>query len=174
MTRHEAREIAFCMVFECSFHEVGYCEELVSQAIDKNEILSKYTINCVLGVFGNLEAVDAYITKYTKGWNNDRISRVSMAILRLAIFEMCIGQTVGYAIAINEAVEIAKKFDGDGGPAFVNGILGSIARGTPDEDIPSIDDYSNETLTQTLDEAIDESTDEVEDEVEDEVADEKV
>ena len=74
-----------------------------------------------------MEEIDAMIEQSAKGWDLSRMNKVDLAILRLAVYEMKYGETpVG--VAINEAVELAKKFSSDEAPAFVNGVLGKAAK----------------------------------------------
>lgn len=80
------------------------------------------------GVYDNVNELDAKIEKHAEGWKVERVSRIAKAILRLAIYEIMSGETPA-EIAINEAVELAKKFDADeASPAFINGILGAYVR----------------------------------------------
>ena len=67
------------------------------------------------------------ISKKAKKWATGRMSKVDLAILRLAIYEICFSEEIPTSVAINEAIELAKKFSSDEAPSFINGILGSIA-----------------------------------------------
>lgn len=75
------------------------------------------------------DEADAYISKYAKGWTINRISKISLAILRCAICEMLYMEDVTDSVAINEAVEIAKRYEEPETVSFINGILGSFYRG---------------------------------------------
>jgi len=79
------------------------------------------------GVVGEQEAIDALISKFSRGWSLERLSRVDLAILRIAVYELMKGETP-MPIVINEAVELANTYSGDKSGTFVNGILGSISR----------------------------------------------
>ena len=92
-----------------------------------------YVDSCFIGICDNLVAIDAEIEKHSSGWRVDRISGVSLAILRLATYEMLYcDPKLPYSIAINEAVELAKRYDTDEAPAFINGVLNSVARSLGD------------------------------------------
>ena len=77
---------------------------------------------------GNRVFIDAIINKYAKGWKTERMNKADLSILRLAIFEMLYDEKVPVKVAINEAVELSKKYSSENGPAFINGILGKVAR----------------------------------------------
>ena len=78
------------------------------------------------GTLAHIGDIDARISENAKGWRLDRIARMSLAIMRLCVYELLYTE-VPTPIAINEAVELAKAYDGDDAPAFINGILNSIA-----------------------------------------------
>lgn len=129
MTRRQARENVFYLVFETAFikDEIN-CAELYQLAQDIEVIESdEYTENVFFGVVAEKEAIDKKIEEYAKGWKLNRISKVSLAIMRICVYEMLYCEDIPYNIAINEAVELAKKFDYDKAPSFVNGVLNSIA-----------------------------------------------
>ncbi len=80
------------------------------------------------GVISNIKEIDSIIEKYTVGWKPERMGTVERNILRIAIWEGMIAKLVPVAVAIDEAVEIAKRFGGPESGRFVNGVLGRIAR----------------------------------------------
>ena len=78
-------------------------------------------------VIEKLEEIDAILNEKATGWKTSRMNKVDLAILRLAVYEIKWDDDVPVKVAINEAVELAKKFSGEEGPAFVNGVLAKIA-----------------------------------------------
>ncbi len=72
--------------------------------------------------------IDIYIEKYAKEWTVDRMSKVDLAILRLAMFEILYREDIPYSVSINEAVELAKKYSSEKSSSFINGILGNFIR----------------------------------------------
>ena len=76
----------------------------------------------------NLPALDARINEAAQGWNTARMGKVELTILRLAVYEMKYDEDVPVGVAINEAVELAKRYGQDDSPAFINGILGKAAK----------------------------------------------
>ena len=131
MKRRDARQAAFVLIFNKDFNFDEPCSEILTRAIEC-ENLEKYDNDPYVsrvfsGVFEHLEEIDSEIDKASIHWNADRISRVSRAILRLAVYEIKYEDDIPTKIAVNEAVELAKKFDDEKAFSFVNGILGAIA-----------------------------------------------
>lgn len=129
MTRKEAREWVIKYLYSQTFRD--QCEEsladfLEHQELDLNE--EEYMRTAVTGVEENLDAIDADIEKYLRSWTTARIPKLDLAILRAAVFEIKYSEDVPTGVAINEAVEIAKKYSTDESYRFINGVLGAIAR----------------------------------------------
>ena len=116
MTRREAREHCFKMLF---------CQDFYP-AEEKEEQLERYLEARVEAIMKKIPELDEKINGVAEGWKTRRMGRVELTILRLALFEMKEDQEIPEKVAINEAVELAKKFGGDGAPAFVNGILAKL------------------------------------------------
>ncbi len=131
MKRREAREIAFCLIFQKDFSKDSSCDEIFNDALvyfDNDEVKKEsYIISTFKGVYDNIEEIDALIADSSSNWDSDRISRVSRAILRLATYEIKYVEDIPTKIAVNEAVELAKKFDDEKAFAFINGVLAKIA-----------------------------------------------
>lgn len=142
MTRHEAREILLHIVFAAGFLGSVNVEhmlnrERLSQIADEAEVYkvnldsksNAYISAAADGVLKHMGQIDMYIKKYAKGWDVDRMTKMTAAILRLAVYEMMYEPEIPVSVSINEAVEFAKKYDDDNAPQFINGVLGGIARG---------------------------------------------
>ena len=129
MTRHEARELAFVLIFEKSFQEDVTIVELIENALEL-EIFptNAFAENLAKKVYSNLDEIDRLINDNLVGWSAKRISKVSRAILRLAVCELLYSENMPVGVAINEAVEIAKKYASTEDASYVNGVLGSIAK----------------------------------------------
>ena len=128
MTRRESREQAFLLTFEKSFSETPV-EELALTACEARDAQQDpFTLQLAVGTEENRIAIDEKITAHSHNWAKDRISRVALAVLRLALFEMLYVDDIPVSVSINEAVELAKKYGGEEDSSFVNGVLGSIAR----------------------------------------------
>lgn len=129
ISRYKMREQAFLLSFEMLFSDSD-ADELADNACDaRDEFLSDYALECARGVMDKADELDAEISRHLKsGWKVSRISRVSLAILRLALYEMLYRDEVPVSVSINEAVELAKKYSVEDDSSFVNGVLGSIAK----------------------------------------------
>ena len=134
MNRRESREAGFLIVFEQSFTGQTV-ESIVAMAKEYREFkFDDYSISLAKGVEQNRDQIDIFISENLKDWALARISKVSLAILRCAIYEFKIGNTIPEEISINEAVELSKKYSQPEDTAFVNGVLGSISRSVKPED----------------------------------------
>lgn len=100
-----------------------YFENLESATDEDKE----YIKNKFEAAAKKVEEIDAILNEKTTGWKTTRMSKVDLTILRLAVYEMKWDDDVPTGVAINEAVELAKRFSGEEGPAFVNGVLGKLA-----------------------------------------------
>jgi len=122
------REQAFTLLFEKEFFKDKPAEEIEEIYSENIAPLSDYAKEVFEGAQLHIEEIDGIIEKYLKGWKLSRISKVNLAILRLAIYEVDYVENVPENVAINEAVELAKKYSGKEDSAFINGILGSYSR----------------------------------------------
>ncbi len=150
MTRANLRELAVHLIYAREFTGQEP-DELVKVRLDKayynalseeNELYADrpsraqlgYVDTVVAGVANRIEELNEEIGRYSIGWDISRISRLTRAIMQLAIFEIRYVEDVPTGVAVSEAVRIAKKYDGDDTGAFVNGILGSFVRGGETEE----------------------------------------
>lgn len=126
--RRAARETVFALLYETEFHAEESAEEIYALAVDNREIdpENAYIRDVYFGVMANIEAVDALIGRHAKGWKTNRLSRVSRAVLRLGAYELAFVEDVPAPVAINEAVELSKKFDDPKARAFINGVLNAV------------------------------------------------
>lgn len=132
MSRKAARELVMKMIFQMDLSN-STSQEIITMIEEENELKDleeqkEYIFDCIKGVETNKSKIDEYIEKYSKGWKINRIAKVDLAIMRLAIYEMLNREDVPNAVAIDEAIELAKRYGGDNSPAFINGILGNIIK----------------------------------------------
>ncbi len=129
--KRKSREQAFIILFEKSFNTELSVDEIMDIAVE-TEVISKdkMTADIVRKAEEHIEEIDAVIERNLKGWSKQRISKVSLALLRMAVCEMKYFEKVPVGVSINEAVEICKVYGSDEDKSFVNGILGSISRAT--------------------------------------------
>ena len=132
MSRTTAREVAMMMHFSNLLGGEDTPEYVCEKAelagsLDEEDLL--YVNQMLEGVDAHTPQLDEYVSRYAKDWTIDRIARVDLSILRVAIYEMLYRkEDVPAGAAINEAVELAKRYGGERSYAFVNGILGSVAK----------------------------------------------
>ena len=144
MVRNTAREIAIHLSYELSFTDKPI-EDLLDQRLtpeafaalaEEDDIYheapnakqDQYIRRLVKGVAEHGAELDGYIAKYAKGWNFARIPLVASAIMRVAMYEILYMPDIPNGVSINEAVEIAKKYETPETVKFINGILGSFVR----------------------------------------------
>lgn len=131
-SRSAAREAAFTQIFQINQHgeELDYIlDELLAEKPECRDNLG-YITTVVGGVKEKRDELVNIVSQHLKkGWTVDRISKVSLTILKLALYEILYVDDVPEKVAINEAVNLAKKYGTDSDPAFVNGVLGSYVNG---------------------------------------------
>ena len=123
--RSEEREQAFCLLFQSLFNT----DENFEIYEENIESVGDYARSIALGVEEKKENLDGLIEKYSKGWKVKRLPKVNLAILRLAAYEILFVDDVPESVAINEAVELAKKYSGESDYSFINGVLGALGKG---------------------------------------------
>ena len=131
MDRSLAREIAMKMLYAASLGGVETMDEALAQSDLKDTLSgSDKTLleNLVAGVTDHQAELDAVIEKYAQGWALNRLARVDLTIMRMAVYEMMHLPEIPVGATINEAVELAKKYTEDKSSGFINGILGSAAK----------------------------------------------
>jgi N utilization substance protein B len=128
MTRKIARENAFLLMFEGVCKKDETAEEIFSKATEIRELeADEYVKKVFFGFYANERLIDEVIEKSLLGWKKERISPVSLAVLRLAAYEMLFMEDIPSRVSINEAVELCKKYDDEKAYSFVNGVLHKIS-----------------------------------------------
>ena len=130
MKRRDAREQAFVLLFEQSLNH-----DSIEQIIETAELCGEGTYmvddfaeRMALCAEKNQEQLDTIVEENIRGWKMNRLSKVSLAILRLALSEMLYEEEIPVSVSINEAVELAKKYGGKEDAPFVNGVLGAVSK----------------------------------------------
>lgn len=126
--RRQAREEVFRLLYETEFHEGESPEDIWARAVEVREINTEdaYLRRTYFGVMEHLTEIDELVGSCAKGWKTRRLSRVSRAVLRLGTYEVAFAKNIPTAVAINEAVELSKRFDEPRARAFVNGVLNAV------------------------------------------------
>ena len=128
--RHQARKLALLKLYAEFFGGAGNIpEELVIDMPQTAQADLTLLKSLVDGVRANIERINSVITRCAPEWPLDRIAKIDLAILRIAVYEI-INAKVNASVVINEAVELAKEFGGENSSKFVNGVLGSVATAT--------------------------------------------
>lgn len=132
MGRREMREHIFKILFLREFNPSEEMPDQIRMYFESLEELAPineaYMQNKYEKILEHLDEIDGTLNLASSGWKVSRMSKVDVNILRLAVYEMKYDEDVPVKVAINEAVELAKKFGGDDSSSFVNGILGKIAK----------------------------------------------
>ena len=128
MDRKTARAHAMKLIYEWEMGVDGGDETRLNLLeIEPGERESEYMNRMFTGVVEHVDEIDQKISAFARGWTIERIMRVDLAILRLGVFELSLGE-VPAGVVINEAVELANEFSTDKAGAFINGVLGNISR----------------------------------------------
>lgn len=131
MKRSKARELLMQMVFEMEIQK-NFTEEKMNAFLANNGIEAdedSYFVESYKAMIENLEEIDELISKYSRKWTIATMAKVDLSILRVAIAELYYSKAAPESVAINEAVELGKKFGGENSGKFINGILGSVVKG---------------------------------------------
>ncbi|NBI90533.1 transcription antitermination factor NusB [Lachnospiraceae bacterium] len=132
MGRRELREQIFKLLFRIEFNEkedMPEQEELFFQeeenAVDEKD--GQYILKKYQDIVSKVDAIDDMINQTAKGWDTSRMGKVDLTLIRLAVYEIKYDDEIPTGVAINEAVELAKKFGQDNSSSFINGILAKFA-----------------------------------------------
>lgn len=131
MGRRELREQIFKLLFRVEFNKLEdmpeqeklFFEEEENVATEEDE---QYIVNKYEKIISKLNVIDDMINKEAKGWETTRMGKVDLTLIRLAVYEIKYDDEIPTGVAINEAVELAKKFGQDSSPSFVNGVLAKL------------------------------------------------
>ncbi|OGO78785.1 MAG: transcription antitermination factor NusB [Clostridiales bacterium GWB2_37_7] len=147
MSRRVAREYTIQFLFSMDFNKSDDTDKQFEEFLlhmeehkyDDEAIINKsskdYAVEITKGTLQHIDEIDKLIELHTTGWKKERIAKVDLAILRLAIYEIVFTKDVPDSVAANEAIELAKKFSTDESGSFVNGVLGKIIRGKDEQGI---------------------------------------
>ena len=132
MKRSAIRELAFQFIYSLEIQKVEDLEEQVELYIECNEVeeneAKEYIRDAILGINRNINEIQGLIEKNLKAdWKIDRISKIDLSVLKLAIYEIKY-KNIPYKVAINEGLELAKKYGEESSKNFVNGILASVVK----------------------------------------------
>jgi len=134
MNRRKSREAAMKLIYEMQIKKEGF-EEIFENfkehtEEDTSELDLEYIENSLKGVTENIEVIDATISKHLINWKLERLSKIDISILRLAIYEITFEEDIPNIVCVNEAIELAKEYSQDITGAFINGVLGRLVEKT--------------------------------------------
>ena len=131
MTRREARDAVFTLLYEYEFQRELNPDDVFAVSVENRDIdveADAYIQTVYRGVCAHRDELDARIAAYSGNWKPERMSRISRTILRLAAYELRYMPDIPHNVVLNEAVELAKRYEGDRAPGFVNGILNAMSK----------------------------------------------
>ena len=130
MKRRELREQTFRVLFGAEFHDASEMPHQMEVYGETEQAWGEkdgaYISKKCTDIIAHLAEIDASINDVAEGWKTGRMGKVDLTLLRLAVYEMRYEEEIPVSVAINEAVELAKKYGTDDSPAFVNGILAKL------------------------------------------------
>ncbi|MGN1181034.1 MAG: transcription antitermination factor NusB [Suilimivivens sp.] len=132
MSRRELREQIFKLLFRIEFNSKEEMQEQTELFFEEEENQADVSDTAYITekfnrILGRLSEIDETLNEKVEGWNTARMGKVDLTILRLAVYEILFDEEIPTGVAINEAVELAKKFGQDSSPSFVNGVLAKFA-----------------------------------------------
>ena len=131
LSRKKIRQHICCLLYALSFYEEEAYDICIERYLNEQEITDAadraYIRERACAVMAKRQEYDAMVDEKSDHWKAKRIARVDLAIIRLALYEMLEDETIPVSVAINEAVQLAKRYSSDASPAFVNGVLAQFA-----------------------------------------------
>ena len=134
MSRHKSREIAFKYVYQIAYGQPLVVEEdgFWDMALEEDETIGdvekQFIESIINGVKEHIDKIDKIIFSKITGRSMDRVFKIDLAILRIAVYELLYVKDLSYKVVVNEAVEIAKKYGKDNSHSFINGILREVIK----------------------------------------------
>jgi N utilization substance protein B len=129
--RRKSRELALQSLYQAEMNGGEVVDQFAVMCDNfhnaKNAV--PYAKDLLLGIKKNLSSIDELIKQYAKNWRADRMSVIDRNLLRIGVYEVCFAEDVPATVAINEAIEIAKRFSTDDSSSFINGILDAVSDG---------------------------------------------
>lgn len=131
MNRRKSREIAMKLLFEISINKKDVKEAIESykENNDKfDDVDFDYIESILNGIHINNEFLDKIIEENSNNWKLNRISKINISILKIAVYEICFDKDIPEKVSANEAVNLAKKYSDEKSPSFINGVIGNIIK----------------------------------------------
>ncbi|MGH3461888.1 MAG: transcription antitermination factor NusB [Kribbellaceae bacterium] len=129
--RSKARKRALDVLYESEVRGLDVGGTLAERLADADPPVNEFTVSLVEGVSAHITAIDELISKHAVGWSLDRMPAVDRNILRIGVYELVYDDQVPDAVAVSEAVSLARDLSTDESPTFVNGLLGRVLQLKP-------------------------------------------
>jgi transcription antitermination protein NusB len=126
--RSKARKRALDVLFECEVRGLPLGETLDERVLAGDPPVNEYTVRLIRGIGEHRARIDELVSTYSQGWSLERMPTVDRNVLRIGVFEILYVDEVPDAVAISEAMNLARDLSTDESPTFVNGVLGSVLR----------------------------------------------
>ncbi|CAK7015132.1 N utilization substance protein B [Tissierella sp. P1] len=130
MGRKQAREGTMKILYQMEINE-DFSDEALGLYFNNfpfDELEKEYILDAMTKIKENLESIDKYIELYSEGWNLNRLAKIDLAVLRIAVYEILYRKDIPIEVSINEAIEIVKKYSTEESFKFINGVLGGFVR----------------------------------------------
>ena len=130
MGRKQAREGTMKILYQMEINE-DFSDEALGLYFNNfpfDELEKEYILDAMTKIKENLESIDKYIELYSEGWNLNRLEKIDLAVLRIAVYEILYRKDIPIEVSINEAIEIVKKYSTEESFKFINGVLGGFVR----------------------------------------------
>lgn len=130
MGRKQAREGTMKILYQMEMNE-DFSDEALDIFFSNftfDELEKNYILDAMAKIKENLDSIDKYIESYSEGWNLNRLAKIDLAVLRIAVYEILYRKDIPVEVSINEAIEIVKKYSTEESFKFINGVLGGFVR----------------------------------------------
>ncbi|MBU5254878.1 transcription antitermination factor NusB [Tissierella praeacuta] len=130
MGRKQAREGTMKILYQMEVND-DFSDEALNIYFNNfsfEELEKEYILDAMTKIKENLDSIDKYIELYSQGWNLNRLAKIDLAVLRIAVYEILYRKDIPVEVSINEAIEIVKKYSTEESFRFINGVLGGVVR----------------------------------------------
>ncbi|TCU72777.1 transcription antitermination factor NusB [Tissierella praeacuta] len=130
MGRKQAREGTMKILYQMEVND-DFSDEALNIYFNNfsfEELEKEYILDAMTKIKENLDSIDEYIELYSQGWNLNRLAKIDLAVLRIAVYEILYRKDIPVEVSINEAIEIVKKYSTEESFRFINGVLGGVVR----------------------------------------------
>ena len=129
MSRRDEREQAFALLFERQLNREPVEDLIENAGLARDFEITEFTEALAFGVEEHEEEINALISDNLRGWSFQRLSKTTVALLQLSVYEILYREEIPEKVSVNESVELAKLYGGEDDPSYINGVLGGIVKG---------------------------------------------